>query len=105
MFFQGFRSGVGKHLVEQHLSQITDLMKIFLIYHEEVMQTNAVKGTEVKLEDENKFPSEKQAIWTQWLESEVGDLQKTLHKQRKEIDCLTLQQKETVDRVNELEVE
>ena len=34
--------------MEQHLSQITDLMKIFLIYHEEVMQTNAVKGTEVK---------------------------------------------------------
>lgn len=69
------------------------------------MQTNAVKGTEVKLEDENQFPSEKQAIWTQWLESEVGDLQKILHKQRKEIDCLTLQQKETVDRVDELEVE
>ena len=91
--------------MEQHLSQITDLMKIFLIYHEEVMQTNAVKGTEVKLEDENKFPSEKQAIWTQWLESEAGDLQKTLHKQRKEIDRLTLQQKETVDRVDELEVE
>ena len=69
------------------------------------MQTNAVKGTEVKLEDENKFHSEKQAIWTQWLESEVGGLQKTLHKQRKEIDFLTLQQKETVDRVDELEVE
>ncbi|RMX59687.1 hypothetical protein pdam_00012082, partial [Pocillopora damicornis] len=87
----GFRSGAGKHLMEQHLSQITDLMKIFLIYHEEVMQTNAVKGTE--------------AIWTQWLESEAGVLQKTLHKQCKEIDCLTLQQKETVDRVDELEVE
>lgn len=35
----------------------------------------------------------------------AGKWKKTLHKQRKEIDRLTLQQKETVDRVDELEVE
>lgn len=103
--FEGFQSDAGEHLVEEHLSQIMDLMKIFLIYHKEVMQRNALKETEVKLKDENRISFEKQTIWNQRLESEVGDMQETLHEHSNEIDLLRHQQKETLDRVHKLKVE
>ncbi|PFX25740.1 TNF receptor-associated factor 6-B [Stylophora pistillata] len=103
--FEGFQSDAGEHLVEEHLSQIMDLMKIFLIYHKEVMQRNALKETEVKLKDENNISFEKQANWNQRLESEVGDMQETLHEHSNEIDLLRHQLKETLDRVHKLKVE
>lgn len=75
--FEGLRCDAEKHLVNDHICEIMDLIKIAVSYQIEVIR-KGLNQTEVKSKSENEAIIDKQGKQIQELEHEVGCLKQTL---------------------------